>query len=167
MKPYAGPVAGLNDEFVFITPHNINISTDRPSVFLHSGAGNDALQVSSGNNVMDGSTGSNFLVGGTGNDTFFVDDRAAPSDIWSTLVNFNAGDAATIWGVSPGNFVIDWQDDEGASGYKGLTLHGSAQGRPIASATIVGYNKTDLTNGRLSVSYGQVGGDNYMYVHGN
>jgi hypothetical protein len=167
MTPYVGPVAGLNDEFISLTSHNINLSTTRENVFLKSGTGNDALQVESGNNVLDGSTGSNFLVGGTGHDTFFVDDRSAPADIWSTVNNFHAGDAATIWGVTPQDFGLTWVDNQGAAGFTGLTLHATAAGKPTASLTLAGYSTADLSNGRLAISFGQVGGSNYMFVHGN
>ena len=167
MKPYMGPVAGLNDEFISLTSHNINLSTTRDSVFLKSGAGDDALQITSGNNVLDGGTGSNFLVGGTGDDTFFVDDRSAPADIWSTVSNFHSGDAATIWGVTPQDFGLTWVDDQGAAGFTGLTLHATAAGKPTASLTLAGYSTADLSNGRLSISFGQVDGNNYMFVHGS
>ena len=131
------------------------------------GSGNDAIAVSSGTNVMDGGTGSNFLTGGSGTDTFFVDDRAATADIWSTVSNFHAGDAATIWGVTPQDFALTWVDGQGAAGYTGLTLHATAPGEPTASLTLVGFSQADLSNGRLSVSFGTVGGSNYMYVHEN
>ena len=97
MTAYTGPVAYLNDEFVNITSHNVNMSTTQQNVFLHSGAGDDALQVAAGQNVLDGGSGSSFLVGGTGTDTFFVDGRNA-NPTWSTIVNFHAGDDATLWG---------------------------------------------------------------------
>lgn len=100
-------------------------------------------------------------------DTFFVDDRGPPADIWSTVVGFGAGDAATIWGVTPQDFNLAWKDGEGADGYTGLTVHASAPGRPIASLTLAGYTQADLTNGRLTVQYGEVpGGSAYMYVQG-
>ena len=167
MSPYVGPVAGLNDEFISLSANNINLSTIRDSVFLKSGAGNDALQVASGNKGIDGSTGSNFLVGGTGQDTFFVDDRAAPADIWSTVNNFHTGDAATIWGVTAQDFGLNWVGDQGAAGFTGLTLHATAAGIPTASLTLAGYSTADLSDGRLALSFGQVGGSNYMFVHGN
>ena len=141
LTAYGGPVAGLNDEFVYAGARNMNILTERAGVFLRSGSGQDALQVASGNNVLDGSTGSNFLVGGTGSDTFFIDGRNAPADIWSTLVHFHAGDAATFWGVSASDFALDWQDSQGATGFAGLTLHATAAGRANASMTIVGYTR--------------------------
>ena len=81
MTPYAGPVAGIADQYINLSTDNLNITATTPNVFLHSGSGEDALQVSAGTNVLDGSTGSNFLVGGSGNDTFFVDDRGPTSDI--------------------------------------------------------------------------------------
>jgi Ca2+-binding RTX toxin-like protein len=146
---------------------NLNITASTPNVFLRSGAGEDALQVTAGNNVLDGGTGSNFLTGGNGADTFFVDDRAAPADIWSTVVGFHAGDSATIWGITPQDFGLAWVDGQGAAGFTGLTLHATASGRPTASLTLNGYSTGDLSNGRLTVTLGQVGGSNYMLVHGN
>src|ERR1044071_2926371 len=125
----------------------------------------DAIAVTSGTNVLDGGTGSNFLVGGSGTDTFFVDDRGASADIWSTVVGFHAGDAATIWGVTPQDFSLDWADGQGAAGYTGLTLHATAAGKPTASLTLAGYTQADLNNGRLSVLFGtdSASGSTYMY----
>jgi len=138
-------------------------------VFLRSGSGDDALVASSGTNVLDGGTGSNFLTGGTGTDTFFVDDRGAPADIWSTVNNFHAGDSATIWGVTPADFNIAWVGGQGAAGYTGLTLHATATGKPTASLTLVGFSQSDLTNGRLSVTFATdaASGSPYMYIHDN
>jgi probable HAF family extracellular repeat protein len=169
LTPYTGPVTYLTSEFIDVTTDNLNILSTTANVFLHSGSGEDALQVTSGQNVLDGGTGSNFLVGGNGFDTFFVDDRAASSDIWSTVVNFHSNDAATVWGVSPQDFHLDWADNQGAAGYTGLTLHATAHGRPNASLTLAGYSTADLNNGRLTVSFGTdpASGSNYMYIHGN
>ena len=169
-EAYKGPVAGLQHQYITVSADNLNIAATAPHSFIHSGSGNDAIDVSraGGNNVLDGSTGSNFLVGGGGNDTFFVDDRAAAADIWSTVVNFHAGDDATIFGVTPADFALDWQDGQGAAGSTGLTLHATAPGKPVASITLAGYTRADL-GGRLAVSFGndQVGAGAYVYIHGN
>src|ERR1700753_1179799 len=114
------------------------------SLHDHSGNGNDAIAASSGINVLDGGTGSNFLTGGSGADTFFVDDRVATTDIWGTVVGFHAGDAATIWGVTPQAFGLPWVDGQGAAGFTGLTLHAAAAGRATASLTLTGYSQADL-----------------------
>ena len=128
----------------------------------------DAIKASSGINVLDGGLGSNFLTGGSGTDTFFVDDRSPASDIWSTVNNFHAGDAATIFGITPSSAKIAFADGQGATGYTGLTLHATTSGQPNASLTMVGYTMADLNNGRLSVSYRtEKDGTAYMYVHGN
>ncbi len=168
---YSGPVAGLQHQYITVSTDNLNITAMAPNTFIHSGSGSDAIDVSraGGNNVLDGSTGSNFLVGGAGNDTFFVDDRSAAADIWSTVVNFHSGDDATIFGVTPSDFALDWQDGQGAGGSTGLTLHATAPGKPIASITLAGYTKADLGNGRLGVSFGNdLGGAGpYVYIHGN
>ena len=77
LTPYTGPVSYLTNEFIDITSHNLNILSTTANVFLHSGSGDDALQVTSGQNVLDGGTGSNFLTDGSGADTDFVDARGA------------------------------------------------------------------------------------------
>jgi serralysin len=168
---YTGPVAGLTDEIIIATTDNINVTANIPNVFIHTGSGDDALNVGgvNGNNVLDGGTGSNFMVGGSGADTFFVDDRLPTTDIWSTVANFGAGDAATIWGITPEDFNLAWVNDQGAAGYTGLTLHATAAGRPMASLTLAGYSQADLNNNRLSVQFGtdSASGSTYMYVHGN
>lgn len=169
---YSGPVAGLSYEYINVTADSLNVVANLPGSFLHSGGGFDALDVSAagGVNVLDGGTNSNFLVGGRGSgsrDTFFVDDRGAPSDIWSTIVNFHAGDAATVFGVTPTEFRIEWFDGQGAAGYTGLTLHASAAGRATASLTLAGFTTADLSNGKLSTSFGTVEDSPYLYVVAN
>jgi hypothetical protein len=183
---YSGPVANLKSEFVAISTDNLNITATGPNNFIRTGSGNDAINVSpdaaggryaagGGYNVLDGGTGSNFLVGGVLSnqtiDTFFVDDREPTSPIWSTVVNFHSGDAATIWGITPSDFALSWVDGQGATGYTGLTLHATAAGLPTASLTLAGFTSADLADGTLTVSYGTtaasggVPGSTYMYVH--
>ncbi len=177
MASYDGPVAGLTSDFILATWHNVNITATAPNVFisLDGGTGEDAIAVNlvNGNNVLNGSTGSSFLYGGTGNDTFFVDDRHATADIWSTVVGFHSGDNATVWGITPGAFDLSWVNGQGASGYSGLTMHANASGEPTASVTLSGFSTADLRNGRLTVSYGttpnlpNLPGSNYMLIHCN
>lgn len=172
-QAYSGPVSGLTSEFITTTTDSLNVSISTPGWFIHTGSGDDAIAVSSGTNVMDGSTGSNFLTGGSGNDTFFVDDRGPTSDIWSTCNNFHSGDGATVWGVTPSDFTLSWVNAQGANGYTGLTLHATAPGEPTASLTLVGYSSADLTNGKLTVSFGAtaatggVPGSTYMHIQAN
>lgn len=169
-QPYSGPVAGLTSEFITTTSDSLNVTVATPNWFVHTGSGNDAIAVSSGTNVLDGSTGSNFLTGGTGADTFFVDDRGATADIWSTVNNFHSGDSATIWGITPSDFKLTWLNGQGAAGYTGLTLGATAVGHPNATLTLAGFTSADLSNGRLTVSFGTTGatggvpGSNYMLI---
>jgi serralysin len=169
MTPYTGPVAGITDEYIRITSDNLNITALSSNVFLHSGSGTDALVASGGTNVLDGGTGSNFLTGGSGTDTFFVDDRGATADIWSTVNSFRGGDSATVWGVTQNDFNLAWTDGQGAAGFTGLTVHATAAGKPTASLTLSGYSQSDLTNGRLSVTFGTdaASGSTYMNIHSN
>jgi hypothetical protein len=50
-----------------------------------------------------------------------------------------------------------------------LTTHIPVAGGVTASLTLTGYSTADLTNGRLSVSFGTdpASGSPYMYVHAN
>ena len=153
---YKGPVPGLQDQIIMATADNINVAAQTPNVFIHTGAGEDAISVNTvnGNNVLDGGTGSNFLVGGSGDDTFYVDDRNPTTDIWSTIVNFHSGDNATIWGLTPADFKIATLDGQGAVGSTGLTWQVTAAGKPNANLTLAGFTSADLANGKLAVSFG-------------
>jgi Ca2+-binding RTX toxin-like protein len=173
MGPYTGPVDGLTEQFIDITPDSLNIVATTPNVFLRSGSGMDGLTVTSGDNVLDGSTGSNFLIGGIGHDTFYMDDRNPVAPIFSTIVNFHQGDNATVWGVNASDFTMIVMDNQGAEGAKGLDLLFSKAGQPDVSFVLAGYSSADLTNGRLSLSYGHTGdwhgnaGSDYLTVHAN
>ena len=87
-----------------------------------------AVDGAGGSDVIDGGVGSTFVTGGAGhNDTFFLDGRA-PGVSWSTITDFRTGvDKATIWGFVKGVSSIDATfgnfNNEGATGYQGLTLH--------------------------------------------
>jgi Ca2+-binding RTX toxin-like protein len=171
MDAYSGPVVGLTSQYIYAGADALSMSTTSAGVFLHSGSGDDALQVFSGDNVLDGSTGSNFLTGGTGNDTFFVDDRGPSSDIWSTIVGFHAGDNATIWGVTAADFP-NILDNQGAAGAQGMTGGFVTNGHTI-NATLAGYSKADIDGGRLTITFGHtadtatVPGSDFMNIHGN
>ena len=176
-EAYNGPVAGLQNQFVTVTADNLNITATKPNNFIHTGSGNDAIDLSlfgptgSGTNVVDGGAGSNFIaVSAFGNsvDTVFIDNRAATTDTWSTVRNFHKGDAVTIYGVTPGVVMLDWEDGQGAAGLTGLTLHAIEAGKPIASLTLPGYSKADLSNGRLGISFGNdpAAGGSYLNIQG-
>jgi len=164
---YNGPVTGIEKELIRNTSENFVISAGGPNWFIRTGSGDDAIAVISGTNVLDGGTGSNFLTGGSGPDSFFVDARNMTAPIWSTLVDFNPGDAATMWGISTGAFDLIWLDTQGAEDFKGLTVHAMAPGLPVASLTLAGFSQTDVDAGRLSVQFGfePVSASNYMYVY--
>ncbi len=167
-QPYTGPVGSLQRQYINITPDNLNVTVSTPNWFIHSGAGEDAIAVSGGSNVVDGGTGSNFLTGGSGTDTFFVDERGATATTWSTVANFHAGDAVTLWGVSQAAFQINYLDGAGAVGATGLTVTAQAAGKPEALLTLPGFTRADLA-GRLGVSFGTdtASGSAYMYIHAN
>jgi len=163
-EAYTGPVSGLQNQFIRITPDNLTIAATSNNWFIRSGDGTDAIAACGGTNVIDGGGGSNYLTGGFGQDTFFVDCRDATGDIWSTMANFGLGDEVTLWGVTPEGFNLSWADDEGAAGAKGLTVHASAPGTPMTSATLAGYSLADLDTGRLVTSFGSSEGVPYLHI---
>lgn len=118
----------LQFQYIYAGSDSLAVSTGLPNVFLHTGAGTDAIQVARGNNVLDGGTGSNFITGGSGTDTFFTDARS-PAVVWNTLRNFHAGDSATLWGFTPGISSYRWEDaPAGAPGSEGATLRANIIG---------------------------------------
>lgn len=170
---YVGPVAGLQDQYVNLTADSLNLTATSPNWFIHSGSGQDAINVSQagGNNILDGGTGSNFLTGGAGNDTFYLDSRNAAAPIFSTVAGFHSGDNVTVWGVNASNFTVIKLDNQGAVGFTGLDFVFTAPGRLNTSFVLAGYTSADLTNGRLSSSYGitpdlpGLPGSQYFTIH--
>ena len=154
-QPYTGPVAGIVNDIIMATSDNINILPTIPNVFIHTGSGNDAIDVSgvNGNNILDGSTGTNFLTGGTGSDTFFVDDRNLTSDVFDTINGFHSGDSATVWGVTPSDFTITPGNNVLASA-PGLDFAITAPGKPNANINLPNFSTTDLGDGKLTMSFG-------------
>jgi len=69
------------------------------------------------------------------------------------VVGFHAGDTATLFGVGPAAFTLNWLNSDGAPGFTGLTLHATANGKPEASLTLTGYTLADMSNGKLSITF--------------
>jgi serralysin len=142
---YSGPVNYLQRQYLYGGTDPASLRADVPNVFLKGGTGNDVLQVTRGNNVLDGGGGTDTLIGGTGSDggrdTFFVDARAG-TPAWSTLVNFHAGDQATIFGFQPGVSTDPLTASDAAPGSAaGATIHaetGGAGTGVTASLTFAG-----------------------------
>lgn len=168
--PPAGSPGYLQWQYIYSGSDNLNFSTQVPNVFIHSGGGFDAIQVSSGNNVLDGGLGSNFLTGGSGTDTFFTDARN-PGVVWNTLRNFHAGDAATLWGFTQGVSSYYWEKSvTGAAGSEGATLRANivgSNGRTgdgiDASITFTGLS-VEQAKGLQLVTGTQPAG-NYLYIY--
>ena len=172
---YSGPVAGLQRQYIWGSTDKVAIGASTSNVFLHGGSGDDAISVVGGTNVLDGGTGSNFLVGATGNstDTFFVDGRGG-GVTWSTIVNFHAGDSATIFGFNPGVSTQPFTAVDGIGGYQGLTIHSELGGAGTgvnASMTLTGIDQATadahftITSGTLGA--GTASATGYLYIQYN
>ncbi len=162
--PYAGPVAGIMDQYISpITSDNINVSTLSSNVFIHTSSGTDGIQVSGGRNVIDGGLGSNFIIGGSGQDTFFVDGRGS-GVTWSTIANFHAGDDATIWGFQAGVSKLNWADNEGATGYAGATLHIDLRGSGTIDASMTFSGLSVAKASAFAQQSGVVEGNTFLHI---
>ena len=157
---YTGTVAEIVYQLIGNTTNDIIIGTTKAD-FINASAGDDAVDGSAGNDAIDGGLGSNFITGGPGADSFFLDGRAAASSItWSTITDFQPGDRLTVWGYQPGVSQFLWFASDGATGYKGATLHCDldGNGRIDTSVTFTG-----LSQAQLPVpSYGTVDGKDYI-----
>jgi serralysin len=166
---YSGPVGYLQMQFISPTQDSVNITSEVPNAYIVTGAGNDAIDVShaNGQNVISAGAGNNFLTGGSGNDTFFVDDRTAGQAIWDTINGFHAGDAATVWGMTPQ--ALTWQNNMGAAGYTGLTLLAPQPGGANFDAlTLSGFSTADLASGKITTAFGtDASGDPYLIIQGH
>ena len=169
---YTGPVSYLQYEYLWSGTDDVVIGASVNNVFLHGGVGNDALVAVGGSNVLDGGGGSNFLVGASGSDggkdTFFVDERGGQVT-WSTLLNFHAGDAVTIFGFKGGVSTLPFVDNDGTPGYTGATLHSEIGGAGTGvngSVTFAGVSLAQF-NADFSTSSGTVGGTDYLYITRN
>lgn len=168
--PGAGSPSYIQSQYVYSATHGMDLNSQIPNVFLHSGSGDDALQVTSGQNVLDGGLGSNFLTGGSGTDTFFTDARN-PGVVWNTVCNFHRGDAATLWGFDTGVSSFHWDSSiAGAAGAQGATLRADIVGGTgrtgngvDASITFAGMSLQQAQG--LQITTGTQPGGSYMYLY--
>ena len=167
--PGVGAPSYLHAQYITAGATAEALSTQAPSVFIHGGSGDDAIQVSSGQNVLDGGLGSNFLIGGTGTDTFFTDARA-PGSVWNTIRNLHAGDAATLWGFAAGVSSYRWDGVAGAAGFQGATLRADIAGGAgrtgsgvDASITFAGLSVQQAQG--LQITTGTQPGGSYLYIY--
>ena len=166
---YAGPVSGLQDEYINATSDNLDVTASTNNWFIKTGSGTDAIAAHGGSNVLDGGTGSNFLSGATGadggTDTFFLDGRNS-TPTWDTVNNFHAGDAVTLWGFVPGQSAMSWAASDGTPGYTGATIHAAlaGAGTPVnGSVTFAGVSLAEAQS-KFTTSTGIAGGLPYLYV---
>jgi phospholipase/lecithinase/hemolysin len=165
--PYTGPVGGVREAYVNITSDQLGITASTPGWFLYGGSGGGSMTVAGGNNVLGAAGGLWVMTGGSGADWFSLDDHGATTATASTIVNFQAGDTATIFDMTPADFNPTWQEGQGAGGYTGLTLNVAGPGSPSVSVTLAGLTCAALNDGRLSVASGTSNGVPYYLIHAN
>ncbi|NDG50000.1 MAG: hypothetical protein EBY30_13410, partial [Rhodospirillales bacterium] len=160
-EAYTGPLADIVNQQSGGNGNDIILGTTQAD-FINTGEGDDAIDGGSGNDIIDGGLGSNFIAGGAGSDRFFLDGRAAAATTtWSTITDFQAGDEVTIWGYKPGVSKFLWVASDGATGYKGATMHCDLDGNGVTDTSVT---FTGLTQAQLPTpSYGATGGNDYIF----
>ena len=131
---YEGPVPTLKWTLLGDGRNEV-IGGSADNDFINLLGGNDAANGGAGDDVLDGGAGSNWLIGGEGNDTFFIDGRN-PETTWSTIVDLEKGEWATMWGYKPGTSTLTWVEMGGADGYKGATAHADIDGDGTIDASV-------------------------------
>ena len=153
MSKYDGVVNWLDFYFYGADDRQTVTGTDY-SEFFNLMGDTDAVDGKGGDDVLDGGLGSNFMTGGTGEDTFFIDGRAA-DQTWSTITDLTSNDAVTLWGWQNGvSQLIETKENDGASGYKGLTyfydLDGN--GEQETKLTFTGLTESELNDPSVNTS---------------
>ncbi len=154
---YEGPVNTLQWTFMGDEQGEV-VSASSGNDFLNLLGGDDAAVGGAGDDVLDGGSGSNWLIGGEGNDTFFVDGRNS-TPTWSTVVDLEKGEWATLWGFRSGTSKVTWEEMGGAEGYKGATVHVDIDGNGSIDASMT---FTGKSVGSMTTTNGTVAGENYI-----
>ena len=154
---YEGPVPSLKWAFMGDSRNEVIGGSD-DNDFINLLGGDDAAHGGAGDDVLDGGSGSNFLTGGAGNDTFFVDGRTG-EPVWSTIVDLEQGEWATMWGFNPGTSTLTWEEMGGADGFKGATAHVDIDGNGSIDASMT---FTGKSVGAMSFTTGSSDGQNYI-----
>ena len=154
---YDGPVTSLQWAYTGDGRSEV-VNGSGGNDFLNLGGGDDATNAGSGDDVLDGGSGSNWLIGGTGNDTFFVNANDTTTT-WSTIVDLEKGEWATMWGFRPGTSKVSWEEMGGADGYKGATVRVDIDGNGSVDASMTFAGKSV---GSMTTTTGTIGGQNYL-----
>jgi hypothetical protein len=152
---YTGPVAGIQNQLLATATADVVLGTQQ-SDFINALGGDDAVNGGGGNDVIDGGLGSNFLTGGAGTDTFFIDGRGAASfNTWSTITDYSPGEVVAIFGYKPGVSQYVWVANDGATGFKGATLHSDLDGNGLidTSVTFSGLTQAQLPTPLFGADY--------------
>ncbi|MBP2294913.1 PD40 domain-containing protein [Azospirillum rugosum] len=154
---YEGPVPTLKWAFMGDGRNEV-VKGSADNDFINLLGGTDAADGGAGDDVLDGGSGSNWLVGGAGNDTFFIDGRN-PQATWSTIMDLEKGEWATLWGYKPGTSNLTWEEMGGADGNKGATAHVDINGDGTIDASVTFAGKAV---GAITATTGSQGDQSYI-----
>jgi hypothetical protein len=142
---YGGPMAGIQDEYIYTGADNISLKAPADANWeFGGGSGETTLTAVSGDNVLLASTGGSTMIGGSGTDRFLVPDAnltgAGVSDV---IENFHVGDSIALAGLAGSAWTFGWVEGAG-----GLTLMARSTVNPglTQSVTLTGLSMNDLSS---------------------
>jgi hypothetical protein len=157
---YSGPMAGIQDKYIYTGADNISLSAPANSNWeFGGGSGETTLTAVSGNNMLVASTGGSTMIGGSGVDRFVVPDaNLTGTGVSDTIENFNVGDTISLAGMAGPGWTYGWVSDAG-----GLTLMARSTGNPGLTqlVTLAGLSTNDFSS--LSISPDNTG-DNGLTI---
>jgi hypothetical protein len=169
--PYDGTVANIRHELIDITQDNVTITAQTVLAFIHSGSGDDTLQVFGSENLINAGGGSNTLIGTPGQivsrDLMIVD--ADPNkSVTDLFKQYGAADDIIVRGLTPTDFSLNFADT-GDPAHKQLTITATQNANPAVQTALVlpGYTTADVaTGGKLQLAFSSDGlGSNFLMVH--
>jgi len=177
---YSGPggpgtLTQISQQFVDITTDNLNITSDGPRTFIHSGAGDDVLQatpLSSSNqgsgHIFNAAGGSNVLIGNDGVNGFkdiLMADADPTKSVTNLFQGFESGDDIVVRGLTLQDFTYSATDNAARTQLQ-ITATQIANPAIETSIMVSGFTTQDLSNGKLIMGFSSDGlGSNFMVLN--
>ena len=163
VEAYAGPVDNIKTQFIYDGSAPLAIVAGQSGMLISSKAAATAIQLKDGANVLDMQFGSSFVVSGTGADVILLHADQTQTT-WNTVANFHPGDSITLYGFTAGRSSDWWQENAGAPGYTGATLHADINGDGKVDSSLTFTGMTLANASRFSLQTGNVAGSDYLLI---
>jgi hypothetical protein len=150
----------LTNQYINITPDNLNVTPLVPNTYTQTGSGNDLIFLNSnGSNTVDAGSGTNNIFGGSGKDAFEILGNQVGSSVFDIINNFHPGDLVTVYGATFGSFSSTYDPKVG------LDLFNKNSAGVDLTVRIAGYGSNPATTSPIHTAFGATSaGEPYMNV---